>query len=265
MESEATTIVRVVSPVDRRRSFLEFSALSTVILAHDLQNLLSIMAGCVDSLVSRTHFSHADRDFAELNEAIDSGFRLSHELLGAVGLQQAAERLVIDVHELIGLYRGTLQRLVGEKVRFVVKSDTTPALVEATPWQVEWILLNLAANGRDAMPGGGVLRLETTRVEGGSTPGEPGIEGARFLRLTMRDEGGGMNDDIRASMFEPFFTTKARSAGLGLTSVAVTVAALAGLVYVETHESAGTSVHVILPLYPGKRQPPAARQRESSG
>ena len=232
------------------RSILKFSALSTILLAHDLQNLLSIMAGCVDSLAQRTLIGHADRDFAELNEAIDSGFRLSRELLAAAGLHEGAEPTVIDVHELLARYGGMLQRLVGENVEFVTRTDASPALVVATPAQVEWILLNLASNARDAiMPEGGVLHLETSRIERWSGPREAPVRGEGYLRLTMRDEGSGMSDAVKSDVFEPFFTTKTTGTGLGLTSVAVTVRALRGWLYIETQEGVGTSVHVLLPLY----------------
>lgn len=236
--------------MEPKRSVLEFSALSTVLLAHDLQNLLAIMAGCVESLGGRTHLGYADRDFAELNEAIDSAFRLSRELIAAVGLQQPADPPIIDVHELLARYQGMLQRLVGEGVRLVVVStDASPALVKATPAQIEWILLNLAANGRDAMPDGGVLHLETARVERWSGPREAPIRGERYLRLTIRDEGRGVGGDVVASVFEPFFTTRPHGAGLGLTSVAVTVRALDGWLYIESPEQTGTSVHVLLPMH----------------
>jgi two-component system, cell cycle sensor histidine kinase and response regulator CckA len=244
--------------MERNRSILEFSALSTVLLAHDLQNLLSIMAGCVDSLAQRTHVSYADRDFAELTEAIDSGFQLSRELLAAAGLQQPAEPPVIDVHELLARYMGMLQRLVGEKVRFVMSTDASPALVEATPAQLEWILLNLAANARDAiLPDGGVVHLETVRLARWSGQREGPVHGERYLRLTMRDEGSGISDEVKHDVFEPFFTTKEAGTGLGLTSVAVTVRALRGWLYVESPQS-GTSVHVLLPLYLEKRETPDA-------
>jgi signal transduction histidine kinase len=249
------------SRMDRHDRMLDFSALSTVVLAHDLQNLLAIMAGCVDSLEGRTvGLSEADRDLAVLNEAIDSAFGLARELLAVVGRQQASEPLLIDVHELLQRYRGMLQRLVGASVQLVVTTaDTSGLLIEANPVQLEWVLLNLAANGRDAMPRGGVVHIETASIERWIGPAVGQSRRARFLRLTVRDQGAGLTEDAKVRLFEPFFTTSHLGTGLGLTSVAVTVRALKGWLFLESAEPAGTSVHVILPLYTEPAgTPPAA-------
>jgi signal transduction histidine kinase len=227
-----------------------------VILAHDLQNLLTIIARCSDALSARLlGAAGADRDLTELNETVDRAFDLSRELLAAVGLQQNLEPVVIDVHELLERYRSTMQRFVGERVRITVNAEAAAALVEATPAQLEWILLNLLANGRDAMPEGGVLHIETAWIERWSGPPAASLRRDRYLRLTVRDEGRALTDDVNAAVFAPFFTTKTLGTGLGLTSVAVTVRALEGWLYVETLETFGTSVHVLLPLYPGAGRP----------
>jgi two-component system cell cycle sensor histidine kinase/response regulator CckA len=238
--------------MERDDSLLEFSALATVLLAHDLQNLLAIMAGCVDSLASRTlGVTRADRDVAELNEAINSAFRLSRDLLSTVGLHHRQETPVIDVHELIERYRSTVQRLLGEHVRLVVRFDAATSIVEATPVQIEWILLNLAANGRDAMPEGGTLVIETSSIEWWLGRQDAPVRGGRYLRLTVRDEGTGVSDEARARMFEPFFGTRGFGSGLGLTSVAATVRMLRGWLYVDSADQQGTSVRVLLPIFVG--------------
>jgi signal transduction histidine kinase len=237
----------------RDDSLRDFSALSTVLLAHDLQNLLAIMAGCVDSLVSRSlGIVRADRDIAELDEALDSAFQLSRELLAVVGLQQTQERLVIDVHDLIERYRGMIERLLGANVNLAVSRAAAVSLVEATAVQLEWMLLNLAANGRDAMPNGGTLHIETSSVDRWVGPRDSPIRAGRYLRLTVRDEGQGIDQEMQARLFEPHFTTRAMGTGLGLTSVAVTVRTLKGWLYVDSPEKGGTSVHVLLPLFAGR-------------
>ncbi len=236
--------------MERDNSPLEFSALATVTFAHDLQNLLAIMAGCVDSLVGRTpSVDRSDRDFAELSEAIDSAFRLSRELLMLVGRHQAPDPVVLDVHDLIRRFRGMLERIIGERIRLTMDLEAVGALVEATAVQVEWILLNLAANARDAMPDGGVLHIHTVTLDRWTGAHDAPIRGGRYLRLTVRDDGAGIDADARARLFEPFFTTKGVGTGLGITSVAVTVRALKGWLYVDGPEDAGTTVHVLLPLF----------------
>ena len=219
------------------------------------------MAACADSLATRTQLASADRDVAELDAAIDSGFRLSRELIAAVGLHQLDEPPIIDVHELLVRYQGTLRRLVGENLRIVVSADSGPALVRAIPARIEWLLLNLTANARDAMPEGGVIHIETARIERWSGPPEAAMAGDRFLRPTMRDAGVGMSDDASTRAAEPFFSTKGPATGLGLTSVAVTARALDGWFYIDSHGSGGTRAQVLLPLHPGRR--PAAMPPDS--
>jgi signal transduction histidine kinase len=234
----------------RDDKILQFSALATVRVSHDLQNLLAIMTACSNSLAGRSvGVSRSDRDFAELNEAIDSAFRLTRELAEAVGMPRLDEPVIIDLHELLARCTGMIERLLGPGVRLALELTATQTFVQATAVQLEWILLNLAANGRDAMPNGGVVRIETASIDRWTGPQGARVRVERFLRLSVRDTGPGIADDVRARLFEPFFTTKAQRSGLGLTSVAVTVRALKGWLYVESPDSGGTSVHVLLPLF----------------
>lgn len=239
--------------MERDDTILEFSALTTVHLAHNLQNLLSIMSRCADSLGDRSHGRSAQeqRDLRHLNAAIDAAFRLSRDLLAAVGLQQPSEPLVIDVNELIVRCRGMLKRLTGDAIQLVIKAEAPDLVVEAAPVQLEWILMNLAANGRDAMPDGGVLHIETESVERWIGATDDISRPSHYVCLTVRDEGHGVADHTRTSLFEPFFTTKALGAGLGLTSVALTARLLKGWLYVDSLKAGGTSVHVLLPRYAG--------------
>jgi len=236
--------------MNRDEKLLEFSALATVRVSHDLQNLLAIMTACSDSLADRSiGVTRSDRDFAELDEAIDSAFRLARELAQAVGMPHTTEPVIIDLHELLARCTGMLERLLGPDVRLALDLTATQRLVEATAVQLEWILLNLVANSRDAMPGGGIVRIETASIDRWAGPQGARVRVDRFLRLTVRDQGSGIADELRARLFEPFFTTKAQRNGLGLTSVAVTVRALKGWLYVESPDDGGTSVHVLLPLF----------------
>ena len=236
--------------MERDESPLEFSALSTVRLAHDLQNLLAVMGTCFDALAIRClGVDGAERDLAGLDDAIEGAFRVSQELLAAAGLRQKLEPTVFDIHDLLARYHGMLQQMLGGKVHLIVRAENADMLLFASPMQVEWMLLNLAANARDAMPDGGVVYIETAAVDRVVGPTDDPIRKERYVRVTIRDEGHGISDDGRKRMFEPSFTTRMRGAGLGLTSVAVTVRELGGWLYVESREEEGTSVHVLLPLY----------------
>jgi signal transduction histidine kinase len=236
--------------MEPNRSILEFSALSTVLLANDLQHLLAIMSACADSLARRPPYDSAERDIADLRDAIGSASQLSRELLAAVGLQQAAERTVIDLHEVIVRYRGAMSRLIGENVRLVINLEPGSASIQAAPVQIEWVLLHLLANARDAMPSGGVIYLDTARIGSWRGPVEAPRLDERYVELTVRDHDDD-GDDLEVEPLEPFFTTRHGAVGLGLASVAATVRALKGWSYVERHQPAGRTVHVLLPLYAG--------------
>ena len=241
--------------MERDDSLLDYSALTTVSLAHNLQNLLSVMARCIDSIAARTPGpARAHRDFSELTAALDGAFRLSRELLAAGGLHDVADPVVVDIGELLVRCRGMLQRLLGDAVHIVLNVRENGLFVEAAPVQLEWMLLNLAANARDSMPEGGVLRIETYSLDEWVGPGE--ARARRCACFTVRDEGGGVPDHIQTRLLEPYFTTKPLGTGLGLTSVAMTVRALKGWLYVESTATVGTNVHVVLPRWAGNRPTP---------
>jgi signal transduction histidine kinase len=236
--------------MEPHRSILEFSALTTILLAHDLQHLLTVMSACVDALAARDPAAVAERELTELSGAIDSAFRLSRELLAAVGLHHVAEPPLIDVHELILRYQGSMRRLVGKDVHLVINTDPSVAPIAAAPMHVEWMLLHLLANARDAMPAGGTVYIETARLDRWSGPPAAPARDERYIELTIRDVGDRRDegeDDV-----EPFFASRDR---LGVTSVAATVRALKGWLYVERDGPGARTVHVLLPLASRKRAP----------
>jgi two-component system, cell cycle sensor histidine kinase and response regulator CckA len=229
------------------------NTLLTVKLAHDLRNLLTIMASCAESIqaMSPRHATvDAELAFAELDGAIESGFAISRELL-ALGRTQDAQRSIIDVNELVMQAEGVMRRMLGAKVELSLDLHAIDPIVEAEVVHVEWILLNLVANARDAMPSGGVLKIETASVERAPTMlREAHALPGRYLRLKVTDTGHSIVRSVLDKVFEPFFTTRSDHEGLGLTSVAVTVHALRGRLHVESRSPRpGTSVHVFLPIF----------------
>jgi nitrogen-specific signal transduction histidine kinase len=135
----------------------------------------------------------------------------------------------------------------------VVKMECAPRLdeVRIDPFQLDQVLLNLAANSRDAMPNGGVLMVEAASQE--VTPSiarsHLGLLPGRYVTLSVRDTGCGMDANTRAHLFEPFFTTKeqGKGTGLGLTTVYGILAQAGGRIYVESEVGRGTEVVMFLP------------------
>jgi two-component system, cell cycle sensor histidine kinase and response regulator CckA len=228
------------------------NTLLTVKLAHDLRNLLTIMASCVESIqaIGPRHRSvDAEVAFAELDGAIESGFAVSRELL-ALGRTQDAQRSIVDMNELVLQAQGVMQRMLGSKIELALDLHAIDPIVEAEVVHIEWLLLNLVANARDAMPSGGVLKIETASVERAPTVlTEAHALPGRYVHVNVTDTGHSMVRSVADKVFEPFFTTRSGHEGLGLTSVAVTVHALKGRLHVESGSPrVGTSVHVFLPI-----------------
>jgi len=219
------------------------STLVTVRLGNDLRVLLRIMSMCLDSLKQRYAVDESsDRDFIELEGAIDSAFHISRELL-ALGRPPSIERSVVDVNELVSQLENVLARMLGPNIRMSLKLDALEPMVDAEAVQLEWVLLNLAANSREAMRNGGSFAIRTASVDRqiGTPP-----RTQRFIRLTIKDSGHGLFGDAQTRAFEPFFSTKDSQAGLGLTSVAMIVRSFQGWLHIES-DRAGTSIHIHLP------------------
>jgi CheY-like chemotaxis protein len=144
-----------------------------------------------------------------------------------------------------------LRPLVGEDVELRLRLDPELGLVEADPVQMQQVLLNLAANARDAMPGGGALTIETANLDVASPTrvGAATIPPGSWVTLTVTDTGGGMDPELQERAFEPFFTTKdlGRGTGLGLSSVHGIVEQSGGLLSLESRVGEGSSFCIYLP------------------
>jgi len=224
------------------------SPLTVVQLANDLRHLLGVMTNCAETLRRRLPPDAAERDFAELEGAIDSAFCISRELAAPAGAAPGIICGVVDVNELVTQAQGVLERVLGEDIRLALDLAATAPFVAADPVQLEWVVLNLAANARDAMPHGGVASIETRSLDHWMDGARPnGRRSQPFVRLTVNDVGDGMNTDVQNRAFDPFFTTKDGRLGLGLTSAMVTVRRLGGWLHLESTPGVGSHFHVYLP------------------
>ena len=224
-------------------------------LANDLRILLGVIVNCVESIRARVPEDlKTDPAFDDLDGAIDSVFYINRELL-ALNEPKGTERGVIDVNELVTQARGVLERVLGQEIRLSLGLVNSPPIVQADPVELEWLLLNLAANGRDAMPDGGVLTIETSMIEAWLQDSPTSLPRPhRYLRLTVSDSGPGMSSEVRSRAFEPHFTTTEGAIGLGLTSVAITVRSLRGWLHLQPNQPYGTQVHVYLPMLGASRR-----------
>jgi CheY-like chemotaxis protein len=189
-------------------------------------------------------------ELSEIAAAAERATIITRQLL-AFGRRQRLAPLNLNLSDHIESTEPVLRRMLGEHVE--VDFDLQPALgyVWVDPGQIEQVLLNLAANALDAMPAGGRLEIRTANVtlpdEG--TSEDDGVPAGRYAKLTVRDFGNGMPEDVRAHVFEPFFTTKDHGggAGLGLATVHGIVEQSSGFIRVHSEPGKGTAFHVYLP------------------
>jgi PAS domain S-box-containing protein len=229
-------------------------------VAHDFNNLLAVIHANVGFILDDLpageppgpELTAAIRAEAEdIRAAATRATDLTARIL-AFGRRQAGEPLPADLGDILGAAAGLLRRVVGEHVEMtcVVEDDLCPVLADTG--QVEQVLANLAANARDAMPGGGRLRIEVanTTLDADEAGAHHGVAPGRYVRLAVTDTGTGMPDEVLAQAFEPFFTTKNVGAGtgLGLATVQGIVAAHGGHVFAYSEPGAGTTVKVYLPV-----------------
>src|SRR5205809_207629 len=167
---------------------------------------------------------------------------------------------VLDVNAVVANMDRMLRRLLGEDVELATSLDPTAGAVNADPGQLEQVLLNLAVNARDAMPGGGRLSIGTTRF----TLQEEHVErrhrmpAGDYACLAVADTGVGMDEMTQAHLFEPFFTTKevGKGTGLGLATVYGIVKQSGGYIWVYSEAGHGTTVKIYLPRVPGVAESP---------
>src|SRR5213080_1623524 len=230
-------------------------------IAHDFNNLLTAILGSTQLLLHNTPVGDARREDAE--EIRHAGLRaaeLTRQLL-AFSRRQVLAPKVLDVNAVVANMDRMLRRLLGEDVELATSRDPAAGTVNADPGQLEQVLLNLAVNARDAMPGGGRLSIGTTRV----SLHEEHVErrhrmpAGDYVCLAVADTGVGMDETTQAHLFEPFFTTKevGKGTGLGLATVYGIVKQSGGYIWVYSEVGHGTTVKVYLPRVPGVAEAPA--------
>jgi len=189
-------------------------------VAHDFNNVLTVILGSAD-LVRHAlpEGSPLHQHVANIRGAAERAAALTGRLL-AFSRRQALQISVVDVNAIVGSVIGMVRRLIGEDIELITRLDPLLHRVRIDPTQLEQVILNLALNARDAMPGGGQLTIETADAELDEAYAQQhaGVAAGLYAMLAVSDTGVGMDDLTRARVFEPFFTTKAPGAGRGSVS-----------------------------------------------
>ena len=216
-------------------------------VAHDFNNLLTIINGCSDLLLQNLPPDDPSRSLvAQIHQAGERSVGLTRQLLAFIRRQVLAPR-VFNLNEVVADADNLLRCLIGDGVRLVTALAPDLWAVRADPGQVGQVLMNLAVNARDAMPGGGRLAVETRNVELDAAHAHPGGRAGPHVLLSVTDTGSGMPPEVQARVFEPFFTTKVHGTGLGLATVVRIVEQSGGHIGVRSAVGVGTTFAVYLP------------------
>jgi two-component system cell cycle sensor histidine kinase/response regulator CckA len=220
-------------------------------VAHDFNNLLGVILNYATFVAERTGddpAAHADVE--QIRAAAERGARLTRQLL-IVGRRDAIQPAVLDLNAIVADIRDLLSRSIGEHVHLDVRSAEQLPTIRVDRGQIEQVLLNLAVNARDAMPGGGRLTIATqvAELDDDFIRLHPGARAGRHVELSVSDTGMGIAPDVADHIFEPFFTTKPKGqgTGLGLATVYGIVTEAGGSLSVYSEVGMGTTFRVLLP------------------
>jgi len=232
-------------------------------ISHDFNNLMTVVQGSADMIATTTAEGSPQHQMAkDIMDAVSTGRTLTHQLL-AFGRTEGNRPEIIPIPDLLTDVQSLFSRTLGERIGLDLAfgPDVWPVRAERGP--LEQALVNLAANARDAMLHGGMLRVAATNetIEPGQLA--EGAPTGRLVHMVIQDTGTGMSDETLRRALEPFFTTRATAAGLGLATAAGIVQAIGGYISLESQPRMGTTVHLYLPAAE-ERTGPADRRNSPS-
>jgi two-component system cell cycle sensor histidine kinase/response regulator CckA len=219
-------------------------------VAHDFNNLLSVINGYCEILAAKPALREAARELGEIHRAGIEAAGLVRQLL-AFSRRQSMTPLVVSLNQLVADNAGILAKLLGADKSLILDLAATTDHVRVEPAQLQQVLLNLTLNARDAMAAGGRVTLRSanhTVSPTGHTRRDDPAPG-RYLKLSVQDDGRGMDEATQAQLFEPFFTTKphGQGTGLGLALVYGVVQQSGGFISVRSAPGQGSCFEILLP------------------
>jgi signal transduction histidine kinase/CheY-like chemotaxis protein len=221
-------------------------------IAHDFNNILMVIIGYGDLLLMKLEKNETVKKFVvQILAAAKRAANLTQSLL-AFSRKQIIDPRPLNLNEVIINVEKMLSRLIGEDIEFRINLAHGAMMVMADFGQMEQILINLAANARDAMPDGGVLTISTAPIDldGSFFRGHDLKKPGRYILLSVADTGSGIDEKTKERIFEPFFTTKeiGKGTGLGLSIVYGIVKQHDGVIDVWSKAGKGTIFRIYLPM-----------------
>ncbi len=239
-------------------------------IAHDFNNILHAMMGYCEMLGASIDEESEQYEFVmELQKGTERAADLTRKLL-TFSRRQVIELRNVDLNEIIRDMLKLIGRTIGEQIELRASLREGHLFIHADTGQIEQVLMNLCVNARDAMPEGGRIMIETSRVQAGSDQDQPlsTLGKGDYALMTIIDTGCGIDKMIRSRIFEPFFTTKevGKGTGLGLATAYAIVTQHNGRISVESEEGRGAAFRVYLPLMEESRSEVSeSRSREPAG
>jgi len=221
-------------------------------VAHDFNNILTSMMMQTELSLLLTDLSEEVRDgFQQIRSDAERAANLTRQLL-LFSRRQVMQPRLLDANEVVTSLAKMLQRIIGEDVRLQLHLHPTPLMMQADAGMLDQVVMNLAVNARDAMPGGGRLLIETSKRELDEefVRLHPDTRPGRYACLSVSDSGTGIPPQVLPHIFEPFFTTKesGKGTGLGLATVFGIVKQHQGCIEVATNPTCGARFDILLPL-----------------
>ncbi|MGH3034101.1 MAG: PAS domain S-box protein, partial [Gaiellaceae bacterium] len=220
-------------------------------VAHDFNNLLTAIGGYSELLLAELESDDVSRKrVEEIKRAAERAASLTSQLL-AFSRKQIVQPTALDLNAVVADTEKMLRRLIGEHIELVTSPAEELGHVRADRGQLEQVIVNLAVNARDAMPGGGRLTIATASVDLDEVSArQHGVDLGTYVELAVTDTGCGMDDKVQAHVFEPFFTTKeqGKGTGLGLATVYGIIQGSGGYITVESTPGGGTTFALYLPV-----------------
>jgi len=225
-------------------------------IAHEANNMMSVVLGCADYVLQRSDLSEPVRqDVAQIWKAAKRTAGVTQQLL-AFSRRQVLQPQVLDLNATVRGLEPILTRTLGESSGLRMHLSATLGRVRADPGQLEQVLINLTLNARDAMQDGGRLTIETMNVlldprYVAAKPVET-MKPGEYAALIVTDTGHGMDRETLGRVFEPFFTTKGvgQGTGLGLSTVYGIVKQSGGFIWAYSEPGLGTTFKLYFPLVP---------------
>jgi two-component system cell cycle sensor histidine kinase/response regulator CckA len=220
-------------------------------VAHDFNNLLMVIIGYGRMLLDAAELQGAPSTEAQqILYAAERASELTRQLL-TFSRHQIVQPRLVNLNSVVRETETLLRRLIGEDIVVRASLDSEILPVRIDPGQMEQVIVNLAVNARDAMPGGGHLMLETANVDLDQpyVRGHSTVEPGHYVMLVVSDTGHGMDLETQSHIFEPFFTTKSpgKGTGLGLSTVYGIVKQGGGQIWAYSEPGKGSTFKIYLP------------------